>query len=210
MLTRNIKVWLVLAAVLAALIILMADQKIEEGTGVIVATLAASAGWLARKLDEDGRAIRNTAQAYASAIETLYGGIADSLSDEELARFERLAPLIRGGQEVATNPATSPDPLADLPDITSQIHLLTPRTVRYVWQWRDRTRGLIKVYDWLGTTDMAAYSAERLTAYFNWARQYRDEYRDVGYTALKTLSREDGGVQVHLERHERDGATERP
>jgi len=127
-----------------------------------------------------------------------------------LARFERLAPLIKSGQEIAATSATSPDPLADLPDITSQIHLLTPRTVRYVWQWRDRTRGLINVYDWLGSAAMAAYSTERLTAYFSWARQYRDEYRDVGYTALKALAREDNGVQVHLERHERDGAMERP
>jgi len=53
MLTRNIKVWLVLAAFLGAVIILIADQKIEEGTGLIVATLAASAGWVARKLERD-------------------------------------------------------------------------------------------------------------------------------------------------------------
>jgi hypothetical protein len=44
---------LVLAAFLGAVIILIADQKIEEGTGLIVATLAASAGWVARKLERD-------------------------------------------------------------------------------------------------------------------------------------------------------------
>jgi hypothetical protein len=187
MLSVNFKIWLALVAVCIALAVLVFAPGIGQGTGLIVATLAAGAGWLIRDVIEGERTLHTICQAYASLIETHFEEICDALSDEEIDRFQRLAPGIVNGSESEAIGSRAADPFASLPDIRDHLHLLAPRTVRYIWKWRTRGFDLFLIYDKLGTKAMSAASPERLRNHCEWIKRYRDEYRDIGYTALKCL-----------------------
>ena len=210
MLPTNLKIWLAALAVLAAVIILTTDPAVAQGTGLIVATLAAGAGWLFRDVNDEARAVRNICQAYAAVVETHFEEVSDTISDDELARFLRLAPAIVSGDEPESIGSRAADPYAGLPDLHGQMHLLSQDTVRLLWKWRVRDFDLLFVYDELGTKRLSVMGEERLEKYFEWVRKYRDEYRDVGYTALVALRAEFSGLKVNLERFEAAGAKRLP
>jgi hypothetical protein len=208
MLTVNLKIWLALVAVFAALSVLVFVPGTGQGAGLIVATLAAGAGWLIRDVIEGEKTLRTICQAYASLIEAHFEEISDSLSDKEIGRFERLAPQIVDGTEAEAVGARAADPFASLPDIRDHLHLLAPRTVRFLWKWRARGLDLFLIYDTLGTKDLSAAGPVRLHNHCEWIKQYRDEYRDIGYTALKCLAEDARGLEVDLGLHEKRGARE--
>lgn len=130
------------------------------------------------------------------------------MSDSELQRFLELAPRIAAGTEPESIGSRLPDPFAALPDIRDQMHLLSPETTRLLWKWRVRATDLFFVYDELGTKRLSAIGEARLAAYFEWVKRYRDEYRDIGFSALKSLAREIPTLTVSLQAHERAGARE--
>jgi hypothetical protein len=203
MLTANIKLYLALAAGICAILLLLVDKDIAEGTGVIVGALAAGAGWLIRDNHEEARRRLSVCQTYAAVIETQFEEIGATLSDTELQRFLELAPQIAAGSEPESIGSRLPDPFAVLPDIRDQMDLLSPETTRLLWKWRVRAADLFFVYDELGTKRLSALGQTRLAAYFEWVKRYRDEYRDIGFAALKSLSREAPSLTVNLRAHER-------
>ena len=201
MLTANLKMGLAGAAILVAAIVLFADRTIVQGTGLIVATLAAGAGWLVRDANEEARTLKSICQAYAALIETQFEEISDALSDAELERFLELAPRIMDGSEPEAIGKRVPDPYESLPDIRPHMHLLSPETVRFLWKWRVRGMDLFFIYDELGTRALSQSGTERLTRHFDWVKRYRDEYRDIGFTALLCLARESPGLAISLDQH---------
>jgi hypothetical protein len=208
MLTTNIKLYLALTAGVCAILLLLLDSSIEEGTGVVIATLAGGAGWLIRDNLDEARRLRSICQAYAAVIETQFEEINAALSDSELERFLALAPFISAGTELESIGSRLPDPFAALPDIREQMHLLSPETTRLLWKWRVRATDLFFVYDELGTKRLSDLGQPRLAAYFDWIRRYRDEYRDIGFAALNSLSREVPSLTISLTAHARAGATD--
>jgi hypothetical protein len=207
-LSVNLKIWLALVAACTPLAILILAPNVSQGTGLIVATLAAGVGWLLRDVIEGERILRTICQAYASLIEAHFEEISDSLSDKEIERFELLAPKIVDGSEAEAVGARAADPFASLPDIRDHLHLLTPRTVRFLWKWRTRSLDLFLIYDQLGTKAMSSAGAKRLHDHCEWIKQYRDEYRDIGYTALKCLASDAPSLEVDLRLHTEKGAKE--
>jgi hypothetical protein len=99
LLTAHLKLWLAGAAALAALTALAFTRDIAQGTGLIVATLAAGAGYLIRDVNDEARTLPTICQAYASLIEAHFEEMNDSLSDAELGRLLALAPAIAEGRE---------------------------------------------------------------------------------------------------------------
>jgi hypothetical protein len=196
MLPTNLKIWLAALAVLAALVILVFDPTVVQGSGLIVATLAAGAGWLFRDVNDEARKLRNLCQAYAALIETHLEGISESLSDEELARFLDLAPAIASGEAAEANSKRAADPYSTPPDIRDQVHLLSVETVRLLWKWRDRELDLYLVYDALGTKALSEIGRERLEAYFDKVKRYRDQYRETAHATLEQLAREVPGLRT--------------
>jgi hypothetical protein len=187
LLTTNLKLWLACAAALAASTMLAFARDIAQGSGLIVATLAAGAGYLIRDVNDEARTLRTICQAYASLIEVHFEEINDALSDAELERLLALAPAIAEGREPESIGARVEDPFASLPDIRSHWHLLSANTVRYIWKWRVRGGDLFLIYDQLGTRALSATPEVRLRRFFAWVKQYREEYRDIGYTALLAI-----------------------
>ena len=55
-LTPNLKIYLAIVAIVVAVLLLALDQNISQGTGIIVAPLAAGAGWLVRDTNDEARA----------------------------------------------------------------------------------------------------------------------------------------------------------
>lgn len=207
MLTRNIKVYLSAAAAIGALVIGLSDLKIEHGTGIIVATLAAGAGYLLRDVNDEIRTTRNICQAYAALIEAHFEEINDMLSDAELDRFLVLAPATVKGDEQESVGGVSADPFESLPDIRSHLHLLSPATVRFLTKWRSRGMDLFAAYAQLGTKALCATGHDRLAAHFVWIQEYRNKYRDIGYTCLLLMRSEMHGLDINLSPHEAAGAT---
>jgi hypothetical protein len=206
MLTDNLKIGLAAVALIAALVVLGADDAIAQGTGLIVATLAAGGGWLIRDTHDEARRRRSICQAYAAVIEAQFEAIQATLSDAELDRFEALAPAIASGAEPESIGSKTDDPFAGLPDIRDQMHLLSPDTTRLLWKWRLRAVDLFAIYDELGTKRISALGPARLGPYFEWIKRYRDEYRDIGYAALKRLAEDSPGLKVDVTTHEQAGA----
>ncbi len=196
--------WLGVAAGAAALFIFVRFGA-DKGNGVVIATLAAGAGWLLRQAIEEGQTLRTICQSYAGMIEIQYTSLMQTLSDDELKRFLDLASRIANGDEAESVGSRWPDPYAQLPDLKEDLHVLAPDTVRVLEKWRDRGAVLLGVYDLLGTKTLSRISRRRLEAYFAWVRQYRDEYRDLCYTALVRI-RMDSGIHTNAERLRRDGA----
>jgi hypothetical protein len=207
LLTNHLKLWLAFAAAIAALTILVFARDIAQGSGLIVATLAAGAGYLIRDVNDEARTLRTICQAYASLIEAHFEEINDSLSDAELERLLALAPAIAQGREPESIGARAADPFASLPDIRSRLHLLSAATVRYIWKWRVRGGDLFLVYDQLGTRALSATPELRLKRFFEWVKQYREEYRDIGYTALLAIKRDAPSLDIDTKAHEAAGAT---
>ena len=194
-LTANLKTYLAIVAIVVAVLLLVFDQNISQGTGIIVATLAAGAGWLVRDTNDEARAIKNICQAYAALIESQFEEFQDCLSDSELNRFISLAPAIAVGTEPELTGHRAADPYVSLPDIRNHRHLLSHHTVRWLAKWQVRGLDLFDVYDKLGTREVSALSAARLTAWFDWVKEYRDRYRDTGYTCLLYLAEEAPGTR---------------
>ena len=46
----------------------------------------------------------------------------------------------------------------------------------------------------------------RLVAHYEWVKQYRDEYRDIGYTALLCLGKDAPSVGIDFNIHKSAGA----
>lgn len=210
MLTTSVKLWLAFVAVVAAVLVLAFVPNIAQGTGLIVATLAAGAGYLVRDVNDETRTLRTICQAYAALIEAHFEEINDSLSDAELERMLALAPAIADGREPEAIGARAVDPFASLPDIRSHLHLLSAHTVRFLWKWRVRGGDLFQIYDQLGTRPLSATPEVRLRRFFDWVKQYRDEYRDIGYSALLAMKRDAPGLDIDTRTHEAAGARTLP
>ncbi len=193
----------VAALALAGVIFLRSGA--DKGNGVVIATLLAGAGWLLRQGIEEVRTQRTICQAYAGMIEVQYRSMMEALSNEELDRFLDLAPRIARGDEAESLGSQTPDPLAQLPDLKSNLHVLTPETVRALQKWRDRLPVLLGVYDQLGTKRLSVITRQRLEAYFKWVRQYRGEYRDLCYTALVRI-RMESGIATNADQLKAEGA----
>ncbi len=206
MLTAHLKLWLAFVAIGAGLIILIVDRTIQQGTGLIVATLAAGAGWLIRDAIEGERTLHTICQAYASLIETHFEEVSESLSDAEIDRFLALAPAIAAGIQAESVGSRAQDPFASLPDIRDHLHLLSTETVRYLWKWRTRGHDLFLIYDQLGTQPWSAAGDTRLSEHCAWIKRYRDEYRDVGYNALLSLANDARHLKIDLSLHEQHHA----
>ena len=84
MLDTNLKLGLAIISAALAVILLVADPSIAQGTGLIVATLAAGTGWLVRDVIDSDRTRATICQSYAALIEAHFEEISDSLSDSEL------------------------------------------------------------------------------------------------------------------------------
>lgn len=206
MLTSSLKLYLAGVAVLIALVVLLADRTIAQGTGLIVATLAAGAGWLIRDMNDETRAVRNICQAYVALIEAQFEEFQDVLSDAELDRFAGLAPEIAAGTQAESIGARTADPYAAVPDLKPHLHLLSAETVRLLTKWRSRGFDLYLIYDQLGTRPLSALSSDRIAAYFEWVKKYRDEYRDISYSALLSLADETSGLRTNTELFEHHNA----
>ncbi len=204
-LTPNLKLWLAIVGFVIGLVILLVARDIQQGTGLIVATLAGGVGWLLKDLDHESRSRGNICHAYAGVIETQFEEIKDSLSDTELFRFLALAPAIANGTEPAAIGTRSRDPYAMLPDLRGQLHVLRPQTVRMLSKWRDLNDELLAVYDRLGTRELSSFPNDRLKKHFEWVKQYRDQYRDVAYTAL-LLGEETPGIATNTAMFVKEGA----
>jgi hypothetical protein len=177
-------------ALFAGLTLLIANAGVQQGTGLIVATLAAGAGWLIRDVIEGERTLHTICQAYAALIELHRDEIGNALSDEEIERFKVLAPLIAAGDQAESVGARAQDPFASLPDIRQHLHLLSTDTVRYLWKWRSQGMDLFLIYDQLGTKAWSAAGAERLEEQCTWIKTYREEYRGTAGLALRSLNRD--------------------
>jgi len=169
---------------------------IAEGTGLVVSTLAAGAGWVARELLNERRTRRNISQAFAAVVEARWDDIQQALSDAELARHLKLAAEIAAGREPPSMGARTADPFELLPDFRERIYLFTPGTLRLVMKWRDMATTLYGAYDLLGSRELAAVGPERLAKWFGWVREYRDQYRDVAYTLLLELGRQSDEIMI--------------
>lgn len=178
----------------------------DKGDGVVIATLAAGAGWMLRQVIEELRSLRSACQAYVGMIEIQYRSLMEALSDDELTQFLALAPQIASGYEAELVGVQTPDPFAHLPDLNAHLHALAPETVRLLYKWRDRVPVLLGVYDQPGTRRLSMISRQRLENYFKWVRTYRDEYRDLCFMALIRI-RIDSGIPINTEQLQRDGAT---
>jgi hypothetical protein len=203
---RNWMLWLGVAAGAAALVIFVRFGA-DKGNGVVIATLAAGAGWLLRQAIDEWRTRHTICNAYAGMIEIQYRSLMEALSDAELQRFLDLAPGIALGYEAESFGVQTPNAFAQLPDLNANLHVLSPETVRVLQKWRDRSPVLLGVYELIGTKRLSAISRPRLEAYFNWVRQYRDEYRDLCYMALVRI-RMDSGMATAADRLRGDGARE--
>jgi hypothetical protein len=64
------------------------------------------------------------------------------------------------------------------------------------WKWRDRELDLYLVYDALGTKLLSETGHERLAAYFEKVKRYRDRYRETAHAALEQLAREVPGLRT--------------
>ena len=206
MLTSGVKIWLAVVACLVALLLLFFARDIQQGTGLIIATLAAGAGYLVRDINDEARKVRSICQAHAALIEAHFEEISDALSHSELARMLAMAPAIAGGTEPEAIGSKPGDPFASLPDVRDHLHLLSPHTVQYIWKWRARGTDLFQIYDLLGTKALSATPEARLNQWFDWVKQYRDEYRDIGYTALLAMREDAAGLDINVQAHERAGA----
>ena len=206
MLNPNLKIYLAVLAAIFAVVVLFADRNIAQGTGLIVATLAAGAGWLVRDVIDGQRTLITMCQAYAALVEAHFEEVSACFSDEELARHLQLAIAIANGDEPETVSPKGVDPFSLLPDVRGNLHLLSPETVRYLWKWQARGRDMFAIYDLLGTMALSAVGHVRLEAHFSWIKQYRDEYRDIGYTALRYLAKDAPNLKINFCKHEQAGA----
>ena len=206
MLSSNLKIYLAGLAFLLAIGVLASDRQILQGTGLIVATLAAGGAWLVRDVIDGQKTLVTICQAYAALIESQFEEVNDALSDGEVARLIALAPGISAGTEAEAVGARAPDPFALLPDVRSHLHLLSPDTVRYLWKWQARGQDLMQFYDEIGSKRWSAAGPDRLQAQFEWLKRYRDEYRDIGYTALKCLAADASNLKIDVRLHEEAGA----
>jgi hypothetical protein len=206
MLSSNLKLALAIIAALVAAVILISRPDIVQGTGLVIATLAAGAGWLFRDVIESQRAVVAICQSYAAHIEAHFEEISDSLSDLEIDRFVTLAPDIASGAAAQAVGSRVSNPFELLPDIRNSLHLLSPQTVRFISKWRARGTDLFSIYDKLGTREMSSTEHARLVAHYEWVKQYRNEYRDIGYTALQCLGKDAPSVEIDFNIHVNAGA----
>jgi len=198
LLLRRTKLLFAAMAIAAALLILALDRTIAQGTGLIVSTLAAGAGWLLREYHDERRSVRNICQAFTAMMEAQFRSIAVALSDSELDRFLALAPTIRADPHQAAIGSKTADPFKDLPDLRPHLYAMRPVTVKYLQRWRILTEEMYFIYDSLGTVETSRYDQQRLSAWFEWVKRYRDQYRDVTYTAVCCLLEEAPEIQVEL------------
>ena len=72
----------------------------------------------------------------------------------------------------------------------------------------DIVRGadLFSIYEKLGTREMSSTEHARLVAHYEWVKQYRNEYRNIGYTALQCLGKDAPSVEIDFNIHVNAGA----
>jgi hypothetical protein len=198
LLLRRTKLFFAGLAIVAAIMLLAHDRTIAQGTGLIVSTLAAGAGWLLREYHDERRSVRNICQAYTAMMEAQFRSIALALSDSELDRFLALAATIRADPHQAAIGSKTADPFKDLPDLRPHLYAMRPLTVKYLQRWRLLTEEMYFIYDSLGTVETSRYDEVRLAAWFEWVKTYRNQYRDVAYTAVCCLLEEAPEIQVEL------------
>lgn len=208
-LDANVKVLLAGVAITIAVGLVIDRPDIKEGTGLIIATLAAGAGYLFKEISAEERARQNICQSYAAFIEAQFCEIEPSLCHEELERFLKLAPLIRSGVESESIGIRLEDPFEDLPNIKENIHIFGEDTLSILYKWRTESNNMIGIYDFIGSKAMAAFSHDRLRSFFNTVDEMRDEYRDTGYTALLHLKRDSPWININVKAHLKAGAKRR-
>jgi len=203
---NNFRLWLGVVAALLAAVVALALGQVQAGAGIIVGSLATGAGWLFKDLIEEDRSLRKLCQAYAAFIELQHEEVQATFSDTELQRFLDLAPAIAAGTEAPAVGKRVADPYAILPELRDHLHLLSTDTVRYLFKWRARGMDLLSAYDEMGTVEQAKCGAARLAAQFAWLKTYRDEYRDIAYTALHALQSDSPALRIDVALFKAHGA----
>jgi len=194
----RIAIYLGIAVALLGGLALAHFETISNGAGIFLATLAAGAGWLIREDVAQRRTVRNICQAYAATIEIQFEEFWDCLSDGELDRFLSLAPAIAAGKAAEAPANRVADPATRLPDLRDHHHLLSFQTVRWLTKWRIRNDDLQDILDKLGTREQCGVGTMRLALHHAAVRQYRDGYRDIGYTCLTYLAKDMPDLAVNL------------
>ncbi|WP_439576928.1 hypothetical protein [Elioraea sp.] len=196
----------VVLAALAALAEPLWGVGIGEGNGIVAVALLGAAGFILRQKLDDWRTQRAIASAFAATIQTQYEFVRDSMNDNELARWSERNAAIRTGAERPSFGKRPDKPYGFLVLEFDKINRLRPQTVTLLADWYLRDQDLMLLWDSIGTKELAELGDERAAAHYENIGKYRNEYRDVGYTALRWLVYDFPDLQIDLDRFFRDGA----
>jgi hypothetical protein len=166
--------------------------ELQQGTGVVIATIIAGFSWALKQALEESRARLSIASGYISAIDRLRRELVSQLSDDELDRFRQLAPHIRAGRDGPSWKAAKHRLFDDLPELKDRLHLLAPSTVEALTAWSLMHSNLSDIYDMLGTSEMMQLSDYRLDNYFRYVASYRAQYETMCDKAVERLEAEIG------------------